>query len=334
MPVTLCVGTSAHGAWFSSDLGETFERPTSKAGLYLEAAILSLTMHLARPGIMHAGTDRGIYAWDFAERHWFHRPSPMDRPGYSIWSLLHSDDDPAAMLAGTRPAEFYRSDDEGKSWKLLLTPIEPDQDNETRASRGYSDGRLMRVTRMMFDPADNHIIWCGIEIDAIHRSCDGGTTWSRLSNGLVSDDIHDLAIFDHDRKRVMFATTNKGLHRSDDGGATWRFVELDAPWQYTRRITPRADNSGVVFLTNGNGPPGSTGKLWRSRDWGESWEDAGLPGTLNSTPWCVAANPADPMLLFACSNLGQLFRSRDGGENWDRLPRELGDVRSMCWMPW
>jgi photosystem II stability/assembly factor-like uncharacterized protein len=334
MPVTLCVGTSAHAAWFSTDLGETFERPTSKAGLYLEAAILSLATHPARPGIMLAGTDRGIYRWDFAEQHWFHEPSPMDAPGYSVWSLLRADDDPAVLLAGTRPAEFYRSDDEGKNWHLMLMPIEPDGENATRASRGYSDGRLMRVTRMLFDPADRNTIWCGIEIDAIHRSEDGGKSWTRLSQGLVSDDIHDLAILDHAGARKIFATTNKGLHRSDDNGASWQFVSLDAPWQYTRRITPRADHSGVIFLTNGNGPPGSTGKLWRSHDWGESWVDAGLPGALNSTPWCVATHPSDPMLIFACSNLGQLFCSKDGGETWSRLPRELGDVRSMCWMPW
>ena len=61
----------------------------------------------------------------------------------------------------------------------------------------------MRVTSMMFDPKDRNTIWAGIEIDAIHRSADGGKTWTRLANGLISDDIHDLAIFDHDGKRVL-----------------------------------------------------------------------------------------------------------------------------------
>ena len=123
MPVTLCVGTSAHGAWFSNDLGETFERPTSKAGLYLESAIFSIAKHKARPNMMLAGTDRGIYRWDFNEKHWFHEPSPMDAGGYSIWTLLRADHDPKIMLAGTRPAEFYRSDDDGKNWRLMLTEV-------------------------------------------------------------------------------------------------------------------------------------------------------------------------------------------------------------------
>ena len=76
-----------------------------------------------------------------------------------------------------------------------------------------------------------------------------------------------------------------------------------------------------MFLTNGNGPPGSTGRLLRRRDYGATFEDAGLPGTLNSTPWTVATHSSDPKLIFVCSNLGQSFRSTDGGESWTKLAR-------------
>jgi photosystem II stability/assembly factor-like uncharacterized protein len=44
-------------------------------------------------------------------------------------------------------------------------------------------------------------------------------------------------------------------------------------------------------------------------------------------------HPADPRLLFACTNLGQVFRSRDGGESWTRLEREFGEVRALHWRP-
>ncbi|NBW87198.1 MAG: aminotransferase class I/II-fold pyridoxal phosphate-dependent enzyme, partial [Planctomycetia bacterium] len=98
-------------------------------------------------------------------------------------------------------------------------------------------------------------------------------------------------------------------------------------------VVPRADGDKTVFLTNGNGPPGSTGRLLRSRDYGATFEDAGLPGTLNSTPWTVATHPSDPKLIFVCSNLGQAFRSTDGGESWTRLAREFGEVRSTIWQP-
>ena len=96
---------------------------------------------------------------------------------------------------------------------------------------------------------------------------------------------------------------------------------------------PRADHAGVLFLTNGNGPPGTTGRLLVSRDHGDSWEQCFLPGALNSTPWCVATHPANPMLVFVCTNLGQLFRSDDGGDSFVRLPHEFGEVRALHWRP-
>ena len=94
---------------------------------------------------------------------------------------------------------------------------------------------------------------------------------------------------------------------------------------------PRADTDRIVFLTNGNGPPGSDARLLRSTDHGDTWQPVPLPGRLNSTLWCIATHPSDPMLLFACTNLGQLFRSVDGGDQWERLPHEFGEVRALHW---
>jgi photosystem II stability/assembly factor-like uncharacterized protein len=129
----------------------------------------------------------------------------------------------------------------------------------------------------------------------------------------------------------VLASTNRGLHISDNDGATWRFVELDSPWQYTRAVVTRADDPSIVFLANGNGPPGNDGRLLRSRDGGDSWEKLPLPGELNSTVWCIATHASNPSLLFVCTNLGQLFRSTDGGDSWTRLPHEFGEIRALHW---
>ncbi len=77
----------------------------------------------------------------------------------------------------------------------------------------------------------------------------------------------------------MLATTNRGLHRSEDNGETWAYQELPSPWPYSRSVVPRADNSGVVFLTNGNGPPGNDGFLLRSRDYGRDLAGRQAAGT-------------------------------------------------------
>ena len=87
-------------------------------------------------------------------------------------------------------------------------------------------------------------------------------------------------------------------------------------------------------MTYGNGPPGTDGRLFRSRNHGADWEAAGLPGEAESSVYFLAVNPADPQLIFAAANLGQLWRSNDGGENWTALKRRLGEIRALAWLPY
>jgi photosystem II stability/assembly factor-like uncharacterized protein len=153
---------------------------------------------------------------------------------------------------------------------------------------------------------------------------------------MASIDIHGVAVIGGphgSQDRTIYVTTDRGPHSSRDNGESWEHFELPSAWQYTRAVIPRPDNKGVIFITNGSGPPGSDGRLWRSRDSGKTWEDARLPGPVNSTVWWVATNAADPMLLFCCTNLGQMFRTTDGGETWEKLKREFGEIRTMMWRP-
>jgi photosystem II stability/assembly factor-like uncharacterized protein len=243
-----------------------------------------------------------------------------------IWALVQDPDDPNIIYAGTRPAAFYRSKDAGATWEELKAP----------GIQKFSDINMgpTRVTQMLFDPKDHNTMWAVVEIGGVYRSQDRGKTWELKTEGLVSADMHGIAIV-HDAKgqKILYATTNRGLHRSTDNGEHWTFITLDAPWQYTRGIVVSPDNDAVIFLTNGNGPPGNTGKLWRSSDYGYTWQTLTLPGVLNSTPWSVTTHPHDPKLLFTYTNLGQLFRSIDGGDHWERLPHEFGELRALHWRP-
>ncbi len=180
------------------------------------------------------------------------------------------------------------------------------------------NGGPTRVTQILFDPVDDGTVWAAIEIGSIYRSKDRGATWEYKDEGPgLRRRARARGAAAAEGGKAVLATTNRGLHRSEDNGETWVLQELPSPWPYTRAVVPRADNTGVVFLTNGNGPPGNDGFLLRSRDYGRTWQDAKLPGPLESTVWCIATNAADPMLIFVCTNLGELFRSTDGGETLD-----------------
>ena len=247
-------------------------------------------------------------------------PSPFDAD--CTWALAQDPNNPDVIVAGTHPATVFRSDDAGTTWRKLPLQL---------AEECIFVGKP-RVTQILFDPGVKDTLWVSVEIDAVHRSQDGGASWKRLDAGLVSGDIHGLAVVRNGNSTV-FATTNKGLHRSDDNGEHWNFQPLDSPWQYTRTIAARADGDQNLFLTNGNGPPGSTGRLLRSRDHGKSWEDVRLPGETNSTPWCIASHRNNPQIMFTVTNLGQIYRSLDGGQNWAKLRREFGEVRSLLMVP-
>lgn len=317
MGVDLYAGTVGWGIWRSDDLGESWR--FAFEGLPVEIRVWSLSSHIAQPEIVWAGTDIGLLRQG-ADGHAEHVPSPAD--GKQVWALTQLPDDPDTLLMGTNPGALFRSSDGGKHWRALPINLVDE----------YPIGKP-RITRIRIDPMDEATIWVSAEIDAVHVSRNGGESWDRSEQGFKFPDIHDIAIGQVNGGRRLLAATALGLYRSADDGTSWDWQQLDSPWQYTRGIKPRADDSGTVFLCNGNGPPGSEGRLLRSRDWGDSWEDAGLPDNPNSTPWMVATHESDPNLLFCCTNLGQMYRSTDGGEAWVKLRREFGEIRTMLWHP-
>jgi photosystem II stability/assembly factor-like uncharacterized protein len=135
------------------------------------------------------------------------------------------------------------------------------------------------------------------------------------------------------RERV-FAATDKGLHITDNEGETWSHIPLeplDAPDQYTRSVIVLPHAPQTIFVTNGNGPPGSSGYLFRSDDHGDTWRKVPMPFELNHTLWKLAPHPENPEFIFCSIKLGQVFLSRDGGVTWTKVKREFGDIRSLEW---
>ncbi len=321
MTPQLFIASNGLGLWYSDDCGDTLIRMGSRAGMYSGAQIWALASDPSDMNTLLVGTNYGLYRLDRKKKQLEHVPSPMDER-FKITALAFSPQNPDVIVAGTQYAALYRSEDHGRSWRQLDVYVAEICSNQAQS----------RFTHILLDPADSLLGWAGVELDGVWRTTDGGVTWRKTTAGLASEDIHGLAVTNNGGRRV-FATTDRGLHISEDDGDTWQLQTLDSPSNYTRAIVPAASRDGALFLTNGDGPPGSWGRLYRSSDSGKHWRQVALPGNVESSMWSVAANAADPKLIFASAALGQIYRSVDAGENWMALKRRLGEIRHVLWLP-
>ena len=195
-----------------------------------------------RPDELLAGTDFGIYRLDIASGKWTHLPSQMD--GLCIWSVARSPHDPDLILAGTRPPGIFRSTDGAKTWERVNAPLPETCPAVLKP----------RVTRILFDPDDPDLVFAGLEIGGVWRSTDGGKSFENASAGLVSEDIHDIAVV-RNGSRLVYATTNMGLHVSNDDGRSWDMKPLELrlaihPRRHAARRRLRLPAAG-----NGDGRP-------------------------------------------------------------------------------
>ena len=107
----LAAASVGHAIWFSRDEGLSWARPhTSHSGLYNEVRAWCLATHPDRPGELLCGTDQGLYRWSEADQVHRHVPSPMD--ALHILKIARAPADPRLIVAGTRPAAIFVSDDD------------------------------------------------------------------------------------------------------------------------------------------------------------------------------------------------------------------------------
>ncbi len=129
----------------------------------------------------------------------------------------------------------------------------------------------------------------------MHRSDDGGRTWTEITEGLPTDFGFPAAAHPHDRD--------------------------------TFYVVPVDPGHGRVM-------PEGRAAVWRTRDAGSSWErlDRGLPqenaylGVLREG---MAIDTDDVPGLYFGTSTGQVFASADEGETWSEIASYLPGISSV-----
>jgi photosystem II stability/assembly factor-like uncharacterized protein len=130
----------------------------------------------------------------------------------------------------------------------------------------------------------------------MHRSDDGGKSWTEITEGLPTEFGFAAATHPHDRDTFYVIPLDPGHGRTMPDGkvAVWRTRDAGSSWQRLDRGLPQ-ENAYVGVLREGmaiddHDTPGlyfgtSTGQLFASTDEGESWSKIGglFPGIASVT---------------------------------------------------
>jgi len=281
-PFIYYVATGHGGVWKTVNNGTTFEAQFQDKG---NMSIGDVTMSQTNPNLVWVGTGEsanrqsvswgnGVWKSTDGGETWTHMG--LDQSYHINRILIHPENDDVVFVSAVG-ATFgpggdrgvYKSTDGGKSWRKVLSG-----DADTGA-----DDLAMSAT-------NPNIMWAtlyqrrrsqccfngGGPGSGLHKSTDGGETWTKVENGLPTGDLGRMAVDVYRRSaNIVYVLVEApsgaggggrgggaaqpaglsggtGLWRSDDGGASFRQVNTNNPRpMYFSQLNIDPDNPDRVY---------------------------------------------------------------------------------------
>jgi photosystem II stability/assembly factor-like uncharacterized protein len=332
---TYYAGAASGGVWKTTDGARTFEPVFDAQPVQ---AIGALALSESDPRIVWAGTGEawairdsdvmgdGVYKSTDAGKTWTHMG--LDDSGRIGRIIVHpANPDVVYVCAlgratGPQPERgVFKTTDGGRTWQRSLFV------DENTGCSGLS-----------IDAGDPNVLLAGtwqVELhtwiensggpgSAVYLTRDGGTTWTKLANGLPRSPLGkiDVAIARSDRKRMyaLIQTADQGsLWRSDDGGSAWRVVSWDRTLigraGYYIRIDVNPANADEVLVANSN--------FHRSLDGGQTFPiyTGGGCGDCHDI-WMDAKNPDH----WIATGDGGMGITTDHGRTFNQIALPIGQM--------
>lgn len=194
------------------------------------------------------------------------------------------------IAAGDRGHILY-SDDEGQQWLQARVPTQ------------------QLLTAMYF--VDDRYGWAVGHDALILATRDGGATWTRQFDDLEQESpLLDIWFKDRDHGYAVGAYGM--LLETTNGGTDWQRIDerLDNEDGFHLNAISAVGDAGIFIV-------GEMGVMFRSADWGQSWQ--ALEGPYEGSLFgIVAGQQADHLLVYGLR--GHIFRSIDFGESWLEVP--------------
>jgi photosystem II stability/assembly factor-like uncharacterized protein len=184
----------------------------------------------------------------------------VPRPGLpaSITDFSLSTLKRGVVWTGSNTGQIYNTMDGGKSWNNVTNfPDLPASANFVTVEAGHSDVNTAYVLANI--GFGRGVAASGPEQHYIYRTHDGGKTWTRIVNGLPSDErtgsqVHVIRE-DPKQKGLLFAGTETTVYVSFDDGDHWQSLQLNLPSTSIRDMVFHTDHNmnDLVVCTYGRG---------------------------------------------------------------------------------
>ncbi len=188
------------------------------------------------------------------------------------------------------------------------------------------------VAPIVLSPHHPDTVYLGLQY--LFRSRFRGDVWEKISPDLTYNtqsemgDIPYHTIFSISEsplnQDLIYVGTDDGkVHVTKDGGKTWKSVMKGLPFQkWVSRIVASAFDMATVYMTqNGKRDDDFTVYVWKSSDFGETWED--ISGNIPLGPVnVIREDPVDRNILYVGTDVG-VYVTEDGGETWNVLGKNL-----------
>lgn len=317
------VGAEANGLYRKEASNGDWEQLSN--GLPPSPQVRAIAVHPQDPGVIYAGTQRGVYRSQDSGDQWKRMNLPEGR---IIWSLQFHPRNPQVMYAGTEGSEVYISEDGGESWRYLSTIDTPDAVEMSWSTR---------IMSIAIEPANPSRMYAALEVGGAARSLDAGKSWEITNRNFTGDvdlmDLHGVAVGAPDSKAV-FISNRTGVWRSLDQGDNWENLHLErfSPIIYSRGVRVSPDDPNTLYACVGGDFGSEKGGLMRSADLGDTWQRIDKGITSDSTTFGVAINTQHPEQVYFCSRRGQVFGTHDSGASWKEylLPKTATNVISVA----
>ncbi len=262
----------------------------------------SVDFHQATKGRHQAmATHTGIHqSWDGGET-W------KVTSGWQITeanSVVIDPKNPAILYCGT-PYGFYKTTDDGKTWRHSVNGLNSLNDKF--------------ISRIVMDHSNNARLYCSTE-GGVFKSEDAGTTWSRL--GLKVGHVRVVAQHPVNPDILAVGTEEHGLYFSLDGGQVWERRDTGVLHNTFYEIAFDPQNPDVVYAG------GFQTGVYKSTNGGKNWKKH-HKGLDRLDIRSLVVVPSKPEIVYAGTLGGGVFRSTDGGQTWNYAGIHHGYVTTL-----